>query len=80
MTLRAGLSTEHLLLVSERGGESARTLRLLVILEGGTGPGRRAGKSQRHHASGEADGRRGERKEELLQERAGFMILGWTQW
>jgi len=74
MTLRAGPSTEHLLLVFERGGESARTLRLL---EGGTGPGRRAGKSQRCHASGEADG---ERKEELLQERAGFMIPGWTPW
>lgn len=27
MTLRARPSTEHLLLVSERGGESARTLR-----------------------------------------------------
>ena len=80
MTLGAGLSTEHLLLVSETAGESARTLRLLIILEGRTGPDRRAVKSQRCHASGEADGRRGERKEELLQECAGFIILGWTQW
>ena len=61
MTLRAGPSTEHLLLVSERGG-------------------RRAGKSQKCHASGEADGSQGERKEELLQECAGFMIPGWTPW
>lgn len=42
MTLRARPSTEHLLLVSERGGESARTLRLL---EGGTR--RRVGKRQK---------------------------------